>query len=187
MNSDKKIIIDGLLEKINASPFLIVIDYTAITVPEFTQLRVALDAAGANCMVAKNTFMVKALAEAGLPDISEALVGQTAFVLGNEDVCAAAKAINEFAKKNKKAAYKVGILDGAKLDAAALVTLGNLPSRDALLSQLLSVINGAGSALARVIKAYADKEAEATEVDAPETTETTEAPAPEAVAAPSAE
>lgn len=182
MNSDKKIIIDSLLEKLNASPFLIVIDYTAITVPEFTQLRVALDAAGANCMVAKNTFMVKALAEAGLPDISEALVGQTAFVMGSEDVCAAAKAINEFAKKNKKAAYKAGILDGAKLDAAALLSLGNLPSRDALLGQLLSVINGAGSALARVLQAYADKDAAATDA------QSTEAPAQEAAAdAPAAE
>jgi large subunit ribosomal protein L10 len=29
MNPDKKIIINGLLDRVNASPYLIVIDYTA--------------------------------------------------------------------------------------------------------------------------------------------------------------
>ena len=33
MNPDKRIIIDDLTARVNASPFLIVVDYTAITVP----------------------------------------------------------------------------------------------------------------------------------------------------------
>ncbi len=158
MNADKKIIIDALQEQVNASPFLLVIDYTGVTVPEFTQLRASLQAAGSSCMVAKNTFMIKALADAGLPDISAALKGQTAFIMGTEDVCAAAKAVNEFAKKSKKAPYKAGILDGAELSPEKIKALGDLPSRDILLGQLLGTINAAGSALARVIKAYVDKE-----------------------------
>lgn len=176
MNSDKKIIIDGLLEKVNASPFLLVIDYATISVPEFTQLRESLVAAGATCMVAKNTFMVKALAEAGLPDISAKLVGQAAYVMGESDVCGAAKAINTFAKSSKKAAYIAGILDGEEISVETMTTLGNLPSREILLGQLLGVINGAGSALARVINAMVEKEGgePATE----------EAPAEEAAPAP---
>ena len=167
MNSDKKIIIDGLQEKVVASPFLLVIDYTAISVPEFTKLRVELAAVGASCMVAKNTFMVKALAAAGLPDISANLVGQVAFVMGEDDVCAAAKAINAFARLSKKAAYRVGILDGAEIDAEKITMLGNLPNRDGLRSKLLSVINGAGSALARVIQAYVDASGEAPAEETP--------------------
>ena len=42
MNPDKRIIIDDLTARVNASPFLIVVDYTSITVPEFTNLRSAL-------------------------------------------------------------------------------------------------------------------------------------------------
>ncbi len=168
VNSDKTVIIDGLLAKVNASPFLLVIDYTGVTVPEFTGLRAALAEAGATCVVAKNTFMVKALKEAGLPDISDALKGQTAYVMGESDVCAAAKAINAFAKKSKKAAYKVGIFDGAKLEPAKIQSLGDLPGLDGIRSMLLSTINGAGSALARVIKAYAEKDAAAEENSAAE-------------------
>ena len=47
MNPDKRIIIDDLTARVNASPFLIVVDYTSITVPEFTNLRSALAACGA--------------------------------------------------------------------------------------------------------------------------------------------
>lgn len=101
--------------------------------------------------------MAKAVADAGLPDITASLKGQTAYVVGDSDVCSAAKAINTFAKKTKKAAYKVGILDGAELAPAKIQALGDLPSRDVLLATLLGTINGAGAALARVIQAYVDK------------------------------
>lgn len=158
MNADKGVIIDNLLAKVNASPFILVIDYTGVTVPEFTEVRANLAAAGATCMVAKNTFMAKALTQAGMPDITAHLTGQTAYVMGASDVCAAAKVINTFAKKSKKAAYKTGILDGAELTPDKIQALGDLPSREVLLATLLGTINGAASALARVIQAYADKE-----------------------------
>ena len=156
VNADKETIVTQLLEKVNASPFLLVIDYTGVTVPEFTGLRANLAAAGASCTVAKNSYMAKAIAAAGLPDISASLKGQTAYVMGGSDICSAAKVINTFAKASKKAAYKTGILDGAELTPDKIQALGDLPSRDVLLATLLGTINGAGAALARVIKAYVD-------------------------------
>lgn len=158
MNPDKRIIIEELLTRVNESPFLIVIDYTSITVPEFTELRANLANAGAKCHVAKNNFMRSALTEAGLPDISEHLAGQTAFVTGESDVVGAAKVINTFAKASQKAAYKIALLDGDILDAGQVKAIGDLPAKEVLLAKLLGTINGAGSALARVIQAYVDKE-----------------------------
>ena len=158
VNADKETIVTQLLEKVNASPFLLGIDYTGVTVPEFTGLRANLAAAGASCTVAKNSYMAKAIAAAGLPDISASLKGQTAYVMGGSDICSAAKVINTFAKASKKAAYKTGILDGAELTPDKIQALGDLPSRDVLLATLLGTINGAGAALARVIQAYVDKE-----------------------------
>ena len=158
VNADKETIVTQLLDKVNASPFLLVIDYTGVTVPEFTGLRANLAAAGASCTVAKNSYMAKAIAAAGLPDISASLKGQTAYVMGGSDICSAAKVINTFAKASKKAAYKTGILDGAELTPDKIQALGDLPSREVLLATLLGTINGAGAALARVIQAYVDKE-----------------------------
>ena len=82
MNPDKKIIIDALQEQVNNSPYVIVIDYTGMTVPQFSELRNRLSAAGAECHVAKNSYLRKAMADAGLQDIGDSPVGQTAFVRG---------------------------------------------------------------------------------------------------------
>jgi large subunit ribosomal protein L10 len=152
MNPDKKIIIDGLLERVNKSPYLIVIDYTGLTVQQFSELRNRLNAGGAQCTVAKNTYMRKALVEAGLPDIGESLVGQTAFVMGESEVFAAAKAIKNFEKEFKKPEMKIGLLGNAVLDTAKLQAIADIPSREAVLSQLLGTILEPASRIARVIK-----------------------------------
>ena len=177
MNPDKKIIINGLLDRVNASPYLIVIDYTGLTVQQFTELRNRLGAGGANCTVAKNTYMRKALAEAGMPDIGADLTGQMAYVMGDAEVFSAAKVIKNFEKEFKKPEMKVGILGNAILDAEALKSIADIPSREAVLSQLLATILEPATRIARVVKAKfnpdgddsADKaeEAPAAESEAP--------------------
>ena len=152
MNPDKKIIINGLLERVNASPYLIVIDYTGLTVQQFTELRNRLNAGGAHCTVAKNSYMRKALGEAGLPDIGDELVGQMAYVMGDSEVFAAAKILKNFEKEFKKPEMKVGILGNAVLDAAKLKAIADIPSREAVLSQLLGTILEPASRIARVIQ-----------------------------------
>jgi len=110
MNPDKKTIINGLLDRVNASPYLIVIDYTGLTVKQFTELRNRLDTGGARCTVAKNSYMRKVLTEAGLPDIGDGLVGQTAFVMGDSEVFAAAKVIKDFETEFKTPEMNIDIL-----------------------------------------------------------------------------
>ena len=192
MNPDKKVIIDALLEKVNASPYVLVVDYTGMTVPQFSELRNRLGAAGAECHVAKNTYMKKALAEAGLPDIGEGLVGQTAFVTGDSEVFAAAKAIKNFEKEFKKPEMKVGILGDAVLDADKLKAIAEIPSREAVLSQLLATILEPSTRIARVIQKKFNPDADSKK-DEPESEAAAEpaaeaaAPAVEAAAEPAAE
>lgn len=152
MNINKSFIIDELFERVNTSPFVIVVDYTGTTVEQFALLRDKLRESGAECHVAKNTYMRAAISKAGLPDIGADLKGQTAFITGENDVCAAAGAVKAFAKDAaKKDVFKAGILDGEALDAAKLVTLASLPSREALLAQLLGVINEPATSILRAI------------------------------------
>ena len=152
MNPDKKIITEEILKRVNSSPFVLIIDYTAMTVPEFSELRGRLAQGGAECHVAKNAYMKRVLSDAGLPDVSESLVGQTAFITGQEDVCAAAKAVKNFRKEFERPEIKAGILDGDVLDAAQVAALADLPSREVLLAQLLGVINPPATKLLRTLK-----------------------------------
>jgi large subunit ribosomal protein L10 len=187
MNPDKKVIIDELLDRVNASPYVLVVDYTGMTVPQFSELRNRLGAAGAQCHVAKNTYMRKALAEAGLPDIGEGLVGQTAFVTGDSEVFAAAKAIKNFEKEFKKPEMKVGILGNAVLDADKLKAIADIPSREAVLSQLLATINEPATRIARVIQAKFNPDADSKKDDQAAEEPAAEAAPVEAAAEPVAE
>ncbi len=184
MNPDKKVIIDELLDRVNASPYVLVVDYTGMTVPQFSELRNRLGAAGAQCHVAKNTYMRKALAEAGLPDIGEGLVGQTAFITGESEVFAAAKAVKNFEKEFKKPEMKIGILGDMVLDADKLKAIADIPSREAVLSQLLATILEPSTRIARIIQKKFNPDADSAKAD-PETEAAAEEPAAaEAVAEP---
>ena len=99
MKAEKTLLIEDLLRRVNASPFLFVVDYTGLTVDKFAELRKRLSANGAEIHVFKNTLVKKAAERAGYPgDIGTSLVGQSAIVTGAADVCAAAKVMKLFSK-----------------------------------------------------------------------------------------
>ena len=183
MNPDKQIIINGLLAQVNDSPYVIVIDYTGLTVPQFSELRNRLAEGGGKCTVAKNSYMRKALTEAGLPDIGSELVGQTAFVTGDAEVFSAAKVLKGFEKEFKKPEMKIGILGNDILDTDKLKALADIPSREAVLSQLLGLINEPATRIARVLLEKFDPEREHFKSDGAEDSSESDAPAEEAPAA----
>ncbi len=183
MKAEKTLLIDDLLQRVNASPFLFVVDYTGLTVPKFAELRKRLAGVGSEIHVFKNNLVKKAAEKANYPgDLGTYLVGQSAFVTGAKDVFGAAKILKNFQAEFEKPVMKVGVLDGNLLDTAAIKVLADLPSREVLLSQLLGMLQAPASALARVLKAKADKEGAPAE-DAPPAAEAAPAPA-EAAPAP---
>jgi large subunit ribosomal protein L10 len=211
MKAEKTLLIEDLLTRVNASPFLFVVDYTRLKVDKFAELRKRLAGCGAEIHVIKNTLVKKAAERAGYPDdIGAALTGQSAVVTGSKDVAAAAKVLKNFAAEFEKPQIKGGVLDGNYLDVAAIKILADLPSREVLLGKLLGVLNAPAStlvrllnepaaSLARVLQAKSDAgggsseapKAAAAETPAPaaeaEAAPAAEAPAAEAEAAPAAE
>jgi len=151
MKELKQVIIDDLLEKINASPFLLVADYGGMTVPEFAELRNRLREADSRFHVAKNTLVKRASDEAGFPEgISEYLTGQTAIVTGESDVCAAVKVMGNFYKEFNRPEIRGGVLDGTLLDAKQVAVLADLPPIEVLRAQLLGVLSQTATNLATV-------------------------------------
>ena len=60
MKALKTLLIDDLLQRVNASPFLFVVDYTGLKVAKFAELRKRLSAVGAEIHVFKNNLVKKA-------------------------------------------------------------------------------------------------------------------------------
>lgn len=158
MKEVKQVIIDGLLEEINSSPFMLIADYGGMKVPNFEALRTRLAETGAKFQVAKNSFVKRAAVEAGFPDeIAEFLSGQTAIVTGNEDVCDAVKILNEAGKGGLSPQVKAGVLDGQFLDSAQVKALADLPSKEVLQATLLGLLNQPAQSLVTVLNQPAQK------------------------------
>ena len=165
MKAIKETIVNDLIEALNASPFMIVADYTGTTVAEFEALRNELTKVGSGAQVTKNTYARRAAIEIEYPEeIGAFLSGQTVIVTGEEDVCAAAKTLKDVTKKSKKLEMRAGVLDGKMLNAEELNALAALPPMDVLRAHLLGtlqspastfvrLLNEPASGLARVLKA----------------------------------
>lgn len=156
----KKQVVDEIAEKLQASNSIVVVDYRGLNVAEVTELRKQLREAGIEFKVYKNTLTRRAAEAAGVEGINDVLVGPNAIAFSNEDVVAPAKIINEFAKKNEALEIKAGIIEGTISSVEDVKALAELPSREGLLSMLLSVLQAPVRNFALATKAVAEQKEE---------------------------
>src|SRR4051812_40235416 len=194
MRPEKANIVSDLSEKLNRSPFVLVTDYQRMNVNHFADLRNRLAASGAEVHVVKNSFLRRAIADSGLPDVADKLTGQTAVVTGKKDAAPIAKILKTFSAEFKIAALKIGIIDKAVLSTTEVEALADLPSREVLLGQLLGLFMSPATKLVRVFNEPASAfarlmNAKAKSMPAEQEESPAEAPAPAApqVEAPAAE
>jgi Ribosomal protein L10 len=169
MRPEKANVVSDLSEKLKRSPFVLVTNYQRMKVGDFSELRNRLALTGAEVHVVKNNFLRRAMTDSGFPDAGEQLTGQTAVVTGENDVAPVARIFKTFAAEFKIATLKIGFVDRGILSATELEKLADLPTREVLQAQLLGLFlspatrlvrlfNEPGSALARLLKAKAEKE-----------------------------
>jgi large subunit ribosomal protein L10 len=151
MRVEKQYLTKEYVARLNASPFAVVVDYQGLTVGQFTELRRRLRVSGAEVHVVKNSILRLAAKEVGLPDLAGSLSGQLAVVTGPKDISAAAKVLKTFAAEFEKPKLRFGFLDNQRLEAAQLAILADLPSLEVLRGQLLGVVQGPATKLARLL------------------------------------
>ena len=140
----------------NASS-VVVVDYLGITVEEATNLRAELRKAGVQFAVVKNSILTRAAKEAGLEGMDDIFKGPSAVAFSNEDVVAPAKILADFAKKVEALEIKAGVVEGKVSSKEEIEALAKLPSREGLLSMLLSVLQAPVRNTALAFKAVADQ------------------------------
>ena len=147
----KKAVVEALTSKINESTSIVFVDYKGITVAQDTELRKQFREAGVEYSVVKNTLTNFATKNAGY-DFSKVLNGTTAMASTTGDPIAPARIAAEFAKKNKlPLAIKGGIVEGSVLSAEQLTGFSELPSKNALVAQVLGTFLAPISSLAFVL------------------------------------
>lgn len=147
-----------ITDKFKGSVSTILTDYRGLTVAEVTELRKSLREAGVEFKVYKNTLARRATAEAGLTELDSYLTGPTAIAFSANDVVAPAKVLSEFAKKHNALEIKAGVIEGKLVELDQIKAIADLPSREGLLSMLLSVLQAPMRNFALAVKAVAEKQ-----------------------------
>lgn len=149
--------VDAIASKLRESASTVVADYRGLNVAQVTELRKTLREAGIEFQVLKNSLVSRAAASVELSDLDSVLSGPTAVAFSKDDAVAAAKILNDFAKKNEALKLKGGVVEGRFVDSAQVKALADLPSREGLLSMLLSVLQAPVRNFALAVKAVAEK------------------------------
>lgn len=156
----KKQVVEEIATKLKESQSTVIVDYRGLNVTEVTELRKQLREAGVDFKVYKNTLTRRATEQVGLTELDEALVGPTAIAFSNEDVIAPAKILANFAKEHDALEIKAGVIEGKVATLDEVKAIAELPSREGLISMLLSVMQAPIRNFALAAKAVADQKEE---------------------------
>ena len=155
---EKKQLLDDLHELFNGSEIVVVSHYKGLTVAEVSELRDAVRKAGAGFRVTKNRITKLALKDTKFEGLADLFTGPTAIAFASDPV-SACKACIEFAKNNEKLIILGGAMGTGVLSVAEISRLATIPSMDELRAKIIGLLQAPAAQLARVTKAYSEKEA----------------------------
>lgn len=149
--SQKKECVDKLHTRLSETSISILVDYKGLDVESMTRLRTQLRAENVELEVIKNTLLALASEGTDTVLIKDSLSGPNAIATCKDDPVAPARLLVKFAEENEKLEIRAGAMNGKALSADDIKALAKLPSKEVLLSQLLSVINGVPTSMVRVL------------------------------------
>ncbi len=165
--AQKEKVVNELGQIFESSGVVVVSHYKGLTVAEMQDLRRQMSLAGGSVRVAKNRLTKIALEGKPCESIAEYLSGMTILAF-SEDPVAAAKVIESYAKTNDKLSILGGAMGENSLDVAGVKALASMPSRDELISSIVSciaapsagiagAIGGPGSSIASIISTIEER------------------------------
>ena len=159
MNREEKTELLNMLHEVFSNAESVVItEYLGLTVAEADELRNKVRNAGASLRVTKNRIARLAVKDTKFEGLADLFKGPVAMAYANDPI-AACKACVEFAKNNEKLVIVGGALSDKALTLDEIKELAAIPSMDELRAKLVGLLQAPAAQLARVTKAYSEKEA----------------------------
>lgn len=160
MNKDvlkqKESVVKEVSDLVSSNEAVVVCEYRGLTVKQISLLRKTLKKNDAHALVYKNTLVARATEDKAGFDAY--LTGPNLFVFCKDATNGSLKDLAKFAKKNQALVIKGGIVDGQVKNDEYIKVLASLPSKEGMLSMLLSVLQAPIRNLAYSISQVASKE-----------------------------
>ena len=154
----KKLIVEEIKAKIQASKSVVFADYNKLTVLEVTDLRRQFTAANCEYKVYKNTLVRKAFNELGVTEFDGDLQGTTATVFCADETSGAAifaKAVKANPALTEKIVPKCAYLENKYLGKAEVQALAAIPSKEVLIAKMLGCFQSSLSKFVYVLDSIA--------------------------------
>jgi large subunit ribosomal protein L10 len=158
MRAEKKYLISEVEGHLKKSDYVILTNFTKVTVSDTAELRKRLEVEKAEFHVVKNSSFRVAAKAFGLPEVDNVLSGPTAIIVGGQNPAGVAKVLKKFFDEKQKLEVKVGVLDKKVYSAKDLAIIADLPPFSALRSQFLGLLTSNAAAFVRVLDAKVKKE-----------------------------
>lgn len=160
---DKKEIVAEVNEAASKAFSAVVADYQGLNVEQLTQLRVQARKNNVYLRIVRNTLAKRALEGTQFDILNDNLVGPTilGFSTSEDDMGAAARLFEDFAKTNKAFELKAAAFDGKVYLADQVSVIANLPNQEKALTMLASVLQAPISKLGRLLTALKEKNEQA--------------------------
>jgi len=142
---DKATLVTELHEKFSRAKLAIMTECSGLPVNQISELRKQLRGVQAEFKVVKNTIAARAVDGTAFMNVKPHFKGPLVLTIGYDDPALPTKILRDFIKAEKrdeKMRITIGVLDGKLLQAPQLLAVANLPSREVLLSMLLSALEG---------------------------------------------
>ncbi len=140
MLREKKIdMVNRLADDLSRSTIVIATNYQGLSAKEMAELRHALADTAISYRVVKNTLTRFAAQRVGKEQVMSVIEGPTALAFGYGDVVKPARVLSQYIKSTGLAVQiRGGLLGEQVLGADEVMNLANLPSKEVLISQLIS-------------------------------------------------
>ena len=133
--------VELLTDKLKKAKVAVLTDYRGLTVAQIQDLRGKLRGGAVEYRVVKNTIARRAAEAAGVKELESELEGPVAIAFGYDDLSTPPKLINDWVRATRlKLDIKGGLVEGRVFAPDQVKQLADLPSREALIAQLLGTL-----------------------------------------------
>lgn len=151
--SDKEKSLEALKSQLAQVSTVILSTFQGITVEEDARLRRAVEAAGANYQVVKNTIAERAGAGTAAEPLLKNLSGTNSIAFTASDPVALAKALTKIAKDVPAFRFKAGVVEGRVLSIEEIQRLAQLPTKDELIGKVMFILQAPARGIAACLAA----------------------------------
>ena len=152
----KTLMVEEYSEQLNSMGDMFAVCYTGLKVAENNELRTELSKSGNYLMHVRNRIFKIALQNAGLNDFIPFIDGPTGIVFG-EDIINGIKIINKYVKEQEGIELRGGYFEGRIITPAEVKELSEIPSREVLISQVMTVVQAPVTGVASLLQTLVKK------------------------------